>query len=86
MAGNRNRALRQSERPLAFFTTEKGRDRAAAERSIEHLGQNDQIIALLHEQNQMLRYLCDLAFEYVSRQDRQDATAGDAAAEPRDGD
>lgn len=53
---------------MPLFTSEKGRDRAAAHRAIEGLSQNDQIIALLFEQNQllaaqnqMINYLCESA-------------------------
>lgn len=51
---------------MAIHTSEKGRDRAAAQRAIEGLSQNDQIICLLQEQagmmfeqNQLLRYMAD---------------------------
>lgn len=54
-----SRELRHGEKRLAVFTSEKGRDRANAERAIEGLNQNDQIIALLKEQNDLLRYACE---------------------------
>jgi hypothetical protein len=54
-----SRELRHGEKRLAVFTSEKGRDRATAERAIEGLNQNDQIIALLREQNDLLRYACE---------------------------
>lgn len=53
------RDLRHGEKRLSLFSSEKGRDRANAQRAIEGLSQNDQIIALLSEQNDMLRYMCD---------------------------
>lgn len=55
----KERELRHGEKRLAVFTSEKGRDRASAQRAIEGLTQNDQIIALLTEQNEMLRYMCE---------------------------
>lgn len=67
-----NRRLRHGEKRMAMFTSEKGRDRATAQRSIEGLSQNDQIIWLLQEQNEMLRYLCDMAHHFASRPTRQD--------------
>jgi len=42
-----NRELRHGEKRMAWFTSEKGRDRANAQRAIEGLNQNDQILALL---------------------------------------
>lgn len=54
-----NRDLKHGEKRMAVFTSEKGRDRANAQRAIEGLTQNDQIIALLTDQNEMLRYMCD---------------------------
>lgn len=53
------RELRHGEKRMALFTSEKGRDRANAERAIAGLSQNDQIIELLTSQNEMLRYMCD---------------------------
>lgn len=41
------RDLRHGEKRLAVFSSEKGRDRANAQRTIEGLNQNDQIIGLL---------------------------------------
>lgn len=41
------RDLRHGEKRLAAFSSEKGRDRANAQRTIEGLNQNDQIIDLL---------------------------------------
>lgn len=41
------RDLRHGEKRLAIFSSEKGRDRANAQRTIEGLNQNDQIIDLL---------------------------------------
>jgi hypothetical protein len=74
MAGN-PRQLAHGEKRMPVFTSEKGRDRAAASRAIEGLTQNDQIIALLFEQNQMLteqnqmlRYLADSAHWFMERQ------------------
>ena len=59
-----NRDLRHGEKMFGVFSSEKGRDRANARRTIEGLSQNDQIIELLTEQNRMLRYLCDQAFRH----------------------
>jgi hypothetical protein len=42
-----NRDLKHGEKRMALFTSEKGRDRANAQRQIEGLNQNDKIIALL---------------------------------------
>ena len=42
-----NRNLRHGEKRMALFTSEKGRDRANAQRQIEGLTQNDKMIALL---------------------------------------
>ena len=47
MADNRN--LRHGEKRMAMFTSEKGRDRANAQRQIEGLTQNDKMIALLSD-------------------------------------
>ncbi len=64
--GKDTRDLRHGEKRLAVFSSEKGRDRANAQRAIEGLSQNDQMIQLLHQQTQllveqteMLRYMCD---------------------------
>lgn len=54
-----SRELRHGEKRLSVFTSEKGRDRANAQRAIEGLTQNDQIIALLSEQNDLLRYMSE---------------------------
>jgi hypothetical protein len=51
------RELRHGEKRLAMFTSEKGRDRANAQRAIEGLTQNDEIIGLLTQQNELLRYI-----------------------------
>lgn len=61
------RKLSRKERGFQTFgTSEHMRDQAAARRAIEGLSQNDQIIALLHEQagmmfeqNQLLRYIAE---------------------------
>ena len=54
-----DRKLTHSERGVSIFGGEKARDRADARRQLEGLSQNDQVIALLTEQNEMLRYMCD---------------------------
>lgn len=81
-----NRQLRHGEKRMPVFTSEKGRDRAAAHRAIEGLTQNDQIITLLFEQNQlladqngMLRYLADSAHWFMER------SAGPAPQGPNGG-
>jgi len=64
--GDKTRDLRHGEKRLALFTSEKGRDRAQAFRAIEGLNQTDQMLQVLHhqtallaEQTEMLRYMCD---------------------------
>lgn len=52
-----DRKLHHSERGIGGG--ERGRDRADAKRQLEGLSQNDQIIALLTEQNDLLRYMAD---------------------------
>lgn len=54
-----DRKLNHSERGMNLFGGEKARDRADARRQLEGLSQNDQVIALLTEQNEMLRYMCE---------------------------
>lgn len=53
------RKLGHNERHVGLFSSEKGRDKAQAQRAIEGLTQNDQIIALLSEQNDLLRYMSE---------------------------
>jgi len=68
-----NRQLRHGEKRFAMFTSEKGRDRANAQRAIEGLSQGDAMITLLQqqvelltEQNAMLRWMCDRYHEQAS--------------------
>jgi hypothetical protein len=56
---DKTRDLRHGEKRMALFSSEKGRDRASAQRAIEGLSQNDQIIALLEQQNELLRWMAD---------------------------
>lgn len=84
---NDPRQLRHGEQRMSFFTSEKGRDRAAAQRAIAGLSQQDQIIALLgeqnqllSEQNQMMKYLCDSAHFMMTRS--QPGTSPDGSAGP----
>lgn len=62
-----DRKLDHSERGVSLFGGEKARDRAEARRQMEGLTQNDQVIALLTEQNEMLRYMCDRLYALEQR-------------------
>lgn len=52
---NKERRLRATD----TFGSDRARDASAARRHVEELGQNDQMIALLTEQNELLRYIAD---------------------------
>lgn len=52
-----DRKLNHSERGISLFGGERARDRADAKRQIEGLSQQDQVIALLNEQNALLAEL-----------------------------
>lgn len=54
-----DRKLNHSERGVSLFGGEKARDRADAKRQIEGLNQQEQVVALLSEQNDLLRYMCE---------------------------
>lgn len=55
-----SRKLGASERLISgSLSNSKVRDKVAAQRQIENLGQNDQIIALLRQINDRLGWICD---------------------------
>ncbi len=76
----KTRKLRQGERAVALFSTEKGRDRADARRQIEGLDQSDQVIALLQQINDRLAWICD---ELVRQ--RQESHGHDVAVDDLSG-
>jgi len=65
-----NRDLKHGEKRLGVFSSEKGRDRANAQRAIEGLSQNDQMIYLLNRQVELLDYIAQAVHRLEARQPR----------------